>query len=219
VRHQAFLIFTLTRANADRLSWLDESADQQEALAVEVHSLCSFGAASVNLSQAISDSREFRVASWLLALLPEWRGRGGPEIALDVIDRRRVEASHWLRQTNDAACAATAPFADLVPTLIVEPDGCLTPFIYGFPRHWAVGHLGRLADGADSARGASIPEDGRASPRARKSGLLSAFTLSSDRNWRPQTVALQSAEQKRVEQKETEFHRAQSRSSSSHISA
>lgn len=71
MRHQAFLIFTLTRANADRLSWLDESADQQEALAVEVHSLCSFGAASVNLSQAISDSREFRVASWLLALLPE----------------------------------------------------------------------------------------------------------------------------------------------------
>lgn len=150
MKHQAFLIFTLTRANADRLSWLYESADQQEALAVEVHSLCSFGAASVNLSQAISDSREFRVASWLLALLRERRGRGGPEIALDVIDRRRVEASHWLRQTNDAACAAAAPFADLVPTLIVEPDGCLTPFIYGFPRHWAVGHLdqGSLLDAA-----------------------------------------------------------------------
>jgi hypothetical protein len=25
--------------------------------------------------------------------------------------------------------------------LIVEPDGCVVPFIYGFPRRWAVGFL------------------------------------------------------------------------------
>lgn len=137
------LAFTLTRHNADRLRWLYEFADEVGAAAIHVHPLCNFGAASEHLSDAIPDSLEFKTAAWLLALLVEFRGAGGPVVTLDVIQRALVERSCWPMLAEDEAELRTAPFADIVPSLVIETDGCIVPFIYGFPRLWSVGVIGR----------------------------------------------------------------------------
>ena len=135
------LAFTLTRYNADRLDWLYQFADEQGALGINVHPLCDFGAASTNLSDAIPDSIEFQAAAWLLAVLVDRRGLDGPVVTLDVVRRNYIEQSCWplLREGNGHL--RSAPFADLVLSLVVEPDGCITPFIYGFPRSWSLGFI------------------------------------------------------------------------------
>ena len=135
------LVFTLTLSNADRLSWIYQFADAEGARALEVHPLCNFGAASINLFDVIPDSREFKVASWLLALLVEQRGRGGPGVIFDVVNQEVVERACWPMLPGRRQLRAEARFSELVPTLIVEPDGCIVPFIYGFPRQWAIGLL------------------------------------------------------------------------------
>jgi pyruvate-formate lyase-activating enzyme len=134
--------FTLTRFNADRLTWLYEFADEEGALGVSVHPLCDFGAASENLPDAVPDGREFQAAAWLLALLRQRRGPGGPGVTIDVMRRVVVEQSCWPVLDEDRGLLE-APFAELVPALVVEPDGCIVPFIYGFPRTWAVGFIDR----------------------------------------------------------------------------
>ncbi|BAL97885.1 radical SAM protein [Rubrivivax gelatinosus] len=131
------LVFTLTRSNADRLAWLYAFADEVGAAALEVHPLCAFGAAAREMHDEVPDDREFRAAALLLALLSVERGPGGPAVFLDVHRRQAICACAWpLLAGGDAAGAG---FADLVPALVVEPDGTLSPFIYGFPRRFAVG--------------------------------------------------------------------------------
>lgn len=136
------LVFTLSRTNADRLSWVYAFAEEVGARAVEVHPLCNFGAAAVNLADAIPDSQEFRVAGWLLALLSAERAEKAPGVVIDVYRRAIVEASAWPLLPGRNRAGDAVGFADLVPSLIVEPDGAVVPFIYGFPREWAVGRVG-----------------------------------------------------------------------------
>jgi len=136
------LAFTLTRYNADRLPWLCEFAIAEGASGINVHPLCNFGAASVNLSDAIPDSREFQAASWLLALLVDGIRPTPLAVTLDVMRRAVIERSCWPLLADDEDYFAEARFSDLVPALVVEPDGCIVPFIYGFPRTWALGYLG-----------------------------------------------------------------------------
>lgn len=136
------LVFTLTRTNAGRLDWLYGFADEVGAAAVEVHPLCSFGAAARNLPDAAPDTIEYRAAMVLLALLAQRRGEGGPAVFLDVVRCAVVEGSDWPLLPARAAMRGAARFADVVPSLVVEPDGCITPFIYGFPRRWAIGTVG-----------------------------------------------------------------------------
>jgi MoaA/NifB/PqqE/SkfB family radical SAM enzyme len=135
------LVFTLTRYNADSLPWLCEFAMAEGALGLNVHPLCNFGAASVNLSDATPDSQEFQTASWLLALLVEGLRPRSLSVTLDVMRRAVIEQSCWPMLANDQERFQEAPFSDLVPALVVEPDGCVVPFIYGFPRRFALGFL------------------------------------------------------------------------------
>ena len=44
---------------------------------------------------------------------------------------------------EDVERLRSAPFADLVPSLTVEPDGCIVPFTYGFRRKWSLGFIGQ----------------------------------------------------------------------------
>jgi hypothetical protein len=71
-----------------------------------------------------------------------------------VIRRERIEQSGWPMINAGQSGLDAAPFADLVPSLIVEPDGCVVPFIYGFPRQWAVGFFEQqsLASAVDAWR-------------------------------------------------------------------
>jgi MoaA/NifB/PqqE/SkfB family radical SAM enzyme len=135
--------FTLTRHNVHRLSWTYQFADEIGAAGVEVHPLAGSGAAAVNLPDAVPGSFEFSVAAWLLALLAQRRGPGGPGVILDVIQRAVVERSGWPLAASDRAPPASAPFSDLVPSLVVEPDGRIVPYVYGFPRGMSLGVVGQ----------------------------------------------------------------------------
>ncbi|OQZ04013.1 MAG: hypothetical protein B6D34_05285 [Candidatus Brocadia sp. UTAMX1] len=137
------LAFTLTRYNADRLRWLYEFANEEGAVGIHVHPLSGIGSAGIFLSAAIPDNVEFKVASWLLALLACNNGSGGPVITFDVIPRTVVEQSCWPMLVEDVERLRSAPFADLVPSLSVEPDGCIVPFTYGFRRKWSLGFIGQ----------------------------------------------------------------------------
>ncbi len=135
------LAFTLTRHNADQVSWLYDFADQQRAIGIHVHPLLEYGAADANLPGSAPDSFELKVASWLLALLFMQRGTEGPIVTLDAIQRAVVEQSSWPLLSTDETVRQNAALADLVPSLVVEPDGCIVPFIYGFPRQWSVSFI------------------------------------------------------------------------------
>jgi MoaA/NifB/PqqE/SkfB family radical SAM enzyme len=130
-------------ANADRLTWLYGFAEEVGAYGVEVHPLVSFGEASHEMANSVPDSEEFRAAGRVLALLSALAGEGGPTVTLDVARIGTVRECDWAMLADDGGGVGGAPFSDLVPSLVVEPDGCVTPFIYGFPRRWALGSVGR----------------------------------------------------------------------------
>jgi MoaA/NifB/PqqE/SkfB family radical SAM enzyme len=133
------LAFTLTRYNAHRVKWLYEFAEQEGAMGLHVHPLCNYGAAR-SMSAAVPDDLEFKAAAWLLALLAQERGGGGPAITLDAIRLGILKEACWPLLAKDGP-VQTAPFSDLVPSLVVEPDGSIVPFIYGFPRSWQIGFV------------------------------------------------------------------------------
>jgi Fe-coproporphyrin III synthase len=136
------LAFTLTRYNADQMTWLIHFAREVGAFAIHVHPLCDFGAASENLAGAAPDSLEFKAAALLLALLVHEGGGSGPAVTLDAIRRSVVEHSCWPMVADDHDRIVSTPFADLVPSLVIDTDGSIAPFIYGFPRLWSVGTIG-----------------------------------------------------------------------------
>jgi MoaA/NifB/PqqE/SkfB family radical SAM enzyme len=148
------VVFTLTRHNVHRLSWTYEFADEVGAVGLEVHPLAGSGAAEVNLPDAVPGSLEFSVAARLLALLARRRGPGGPGVILDAIQRAVVERSGWPLAAPDRASLTSAPFSDLVPSLVVEPDGRIVPYVYGFPRGMSLGVVGqsRLGEVAEAWR-------------------------------------------------------------------
>lgn len=136
------LSFTLTQYNADKLSWLYDFADKQKAAAVQVHPLLSVGTAKGTMDDAVPDSYECKIASWLLLLLMQKRGKGGPVVHLDVILRTLVEKSDWYNIIKESIEKKQKDiFSNIIPSLVIEPDGCITPFIYGFPRWWSLGFI------------------------------------------------------------------------------
>jgi MoaA/NifB/PqqE/SkfB family radical SAM enzyme len=137
------LVFTLTMHNAHRLPWLYRFAVEEGATGIEIHPLCEFGSAKTNLHNAVPDTQEFEAAAWLLADLVEEQGPGGPAVVFDVVRRTYLEACRWPWLVGDEAAQNAARFSDLVPSIVVEPDGSVVPFIYGFPRRWQLSRLGQ----------------------------------------------------------------------------
>lgn len=153
------MAFTLTRHNAGQLSWLYDFARQEGAMGLHIHPLCPMGAASTNLSDAIPDSLEFKISSYLLALLSEQNGSGGPVVTLDVMKRDTIEKRSWAMLNGDHDQIESAPFIDMVPSLVVENDGSIVPFIYDFPRRWSIGNVyeGGFSERAGSWRKTFAP--------------------------------------------------------------
>lgn len=137
------LTFTLTRYNAGHLSWLYNFADQMGAAGLHIHPLCGFGAAKTNLADAIPDSLEFKMSSYLLALLISQHSHEGPVVTMDAMKLSKIMNSPWALIRNGDLQIDREKFVDLVPSLVVESDGYIVPFIYGFPRCWSLGSIGK----------------------------------------------------------------------------
>ncbi len=137
------LAFTLTKHNAHRMSWLYSFAREAGAAGIHVHPLSMSGAATKNLADAVPDSLEFKIASIFMAIVMAQDKSDGPAAIFDVIQRSVIEESNWLQRMNIGDSLPSTAFSELVPALVVEPDGCIVPFTYGFPRRWLVGHLGQ----------------------------------------------------------------------------
>jgi organic radical activating enzyme len=147
------LAFTLTRYNAHRLAWLYSFARQAGAQGVHIHPLSCSGAATKNLAEAVPDTLEFEIAACLMALvMAQPEAENGPAAIFDVIRRSVIEKSDWPLLLGNAGQLPVKAFADLVPALIVEPDGCIVPFTYGFPRQWSIGYLDQQPLAAAAAR-------------------------------------------------------------------
>lgn len=142
------LSFTLTRYNADRISWLYDFAAKKNAFGIQVHPLCDFGSAADNLREATPDSLEFKAASWLLALLLQQNKNSSPVATLDAVERTRINETTWPLLSQNSDIRQKTPLTDLLPSIVVEYDGAIKPFIFGFPDRWAIGtiHTESLSD-------------------------------------------------------------------------
>lgn len=129
------VVFTLTRGNLHALEAAFELARSVGALALQVHPLSAAGNACG--SDAVPDDETYSLAAVLLALLVEKHAGRGPMVAFDAVPV--ADLHHAL---TAAAPATPLGFRDAVPSLVVEADGTVAPFVHGFPRALAVGRLG-----------------------------------------------------------------------------
>ena len=72
-------------------------------------------------------------------MLVEKHRPNGPAVTLDAMKRSTIEQSSWAMINGDLK--DTIPFSDMVPSLVVEGDGCIVPYIYGFPRCFSLGTI------------------------------------------------------------------------------
>jgi Fe-coproporphyrin III synthase len=131
------IAFTLTRENGSDLRWLYDFAYEHNVQAFEVHPLIDIGRAK-NFSQLVPGSIELRATAWLLAICVLEHRNMGPVAVLDAIQKIQLVNSLWF---NAWADPENQRFSDLVPSLVVEPDGTIIPFIIGFPHLWAIGSI------------------------------------------------------------------------------
>ena len=128
------VIFTLTRHNADQLEWLVSFAAEQGAGLVQVHPLTQIGRARTDLPAAGPDATE------LLAALAELdrlqRLYPGLELRLDAATTGQL-AAHRAELVADP----DGPLADLVPVLLVDDHGAVTPLTHDLDRSYGLGSL------------------------------------------------------------------------------
>ncbi|MFL6100877.1 MAG: radical SAM protein [Actinomycetales bacterium] len=130
-------ITTLTQHNVHELDWLIDFAVAEGAAQLQVHPLDGQGRALDELPGARPDVVELAVA--LLAAA----ATAPPQLRVLVDVTRRDElAAH--PASYGAAVATGDPPAQLgswLPSLVVEPDGWLSPLTYGLHRRWGLGSL------------------------------------------------------------------------------
>ncbi len=136
------LIFTLTQHNLDELPWVAEFAVRKGARLLQIHPLEETGRAEEVLEGQRPDGTE---GGYAFLLAHEIRKRFGSDLVVQV----DLVASRHLREQSErfvgshAELHDDAPLAELLEPLIVEPDGAVVPFQYGFPRAHALGNLRR----------------------------------------------------------------------------
>jgi MoaA/NifB/PqqE/SkfB family radical SAM enzyme len=138
-------IFTLTQHNLHELSWVMEFAHQEGAGLLQIHPLEVAGRAEQCLPRSAPDPLEMAVA-YVQAL--RLQGRVGERVRVQV----DLADAEMLREEPDRVFAGTgdsdrhsedAPLAQLLSPLVVQSDGIVVPFQYGFARRFALGDLHR----------------------------------------------------------------------------
>jgi len=147
-------LFTLTRANAHELGWIADFAIAQGASLLQIHPLEETGRARQTLAGAAPDDFESAFA-WVVANRLRDSLRGRLSVHVDLLDRAALRLGlapapdggpSGLEPLAPAAEPGSGPawarrLADLVAPLVVEADGAVVPFRYGFPRAFALGTL------------------------------------------------------------------------------
>jgi MoaA/NifB/PqqE/SkfB family radical SAM enzyme len=131
------IAFTLTKDNGSDLRWLYDFACDHKVKGFEVHPLIDIGRAK-DSGALVPGSAELRAVAWLLAICVLDHDNAGPVAILDAIQRKQLMESSWLDAWRDLQ---NRRFCDLVPSLVVEPDGTIVPFMIGFPHAWAIGSV------------------------------------------------------------------------------
>lgn len=131
-------IFTLTQFNVNELEWAAEFAFQQGARLFQVHPLEEVGRAAQELAGARPDELESAYA-YLEVERVRQQYAGKMLIQFDLV-HARVLREHPDR-FFDVEEAEDRPLGDLVSPLVIEADGLVVPFGYGFARGFSLGSL------------------------------------------------------------------------------
>ncbi len=131
-------IFTLTQYNVNELDWAAEFAFRQRAGLFQVHPLEEVGRAAEALAGARPDELEAAYA-YLEVERVRQQYVGKMAVQFDLI-HAQVLRDHPERFFDTAEAAGRA-LGDLVSPLVIEADGRVVPFGYGFSRGYALGSL------------------------------------------------------------------------------
>jgi Fe-coproporphyrin III synthase len=129
-------IHTLTRQSWEQLAWLAEFAHANGATLFQIHPLEMFGRAELTMRERMPDEDVLMRAYLLsIALLAKYQGQ--MRIQVDLVHRDQVlhdPARVYATEVNDTARKA----AELLGTVVLEPDGSLVPVAYGFSRRFRI---------------------------------------------------------------------------------
>ena len=131
-------IFTLTQDNLDEMEWAAEFAFQQGAGLFQIHPLEEVGRAAETLPGARPDAIESAYA-YLEAerIRQEYAGKMVVQVDIVHADVLRDNPDRFF----DDQEARSRPLGDLVSPLVIEADGRVVPFGFGFANRFALGSL------------------------------------------------------------------------------
>lgn len=141
-------IFTLTQHNLHELAWVTEFALREGASLLQIHPLEAAGRAIECLPRSTPDALEMAVA-YVEALRLQGGAGDRLRVQVDLADPEllREEPARVFAETGvDAPAVAGGrdiPLAHLVTPLVVQTDGLVVPFQYGFSARFALGDLHR----------------------------------------------------------------------------
>ena len=131
-------IFTLTQYNLNEMEWAAEFAFQQGAGLFQVHPLEEVGRAAERLAGARPDELEAAYAYLEVERIRQ-QYAGKMAVQFDLI-HAKVLRDHPERFFDTGEAAGRA-LGDLVSPLVIEADGRIVPFGYGFARGYSLGSL------------------------------------------------------------------------------
>lgn len=134
------IIHTVTPESWASLLWLGEFANEHGAQLLQLHPLEMYGRATEQLSHmAIDDTlahQAFILANYLRSKYAETM-----VVQLDLLHRDYLEAYPQIVNPFSRECFANAKISDIFDTIILEEDGRLLPFAYGFEASLAIGNI------------------------------------------------------------------------------
>lgn len=133
-------IFTLTQHNLDELPWVASFSLNSGGKLLQVHPLGSVGNAVANLSGKMPDAIEASYA-WMLCQELQKNTEGRLAIQLDYMYSEVIKENPALIYAKEINNPSDQLLSQLVSPLIIEPDGEVVPFQFGFPRTHSLGNI------------------------------------------------------------------------------
>ena len=133
-------IFTLTQHNLDELPWVAEFALKSGGKLLQIHPLGNTGNAMTQLPGKSPDAIE---ASYAWVLSQELQKNVGDQLAiqLDYMYSEVIKENPALIYAQPFDDYQHHALSELISPLIIEPDGEMVPFQFGFPRGYSLGNI------------------------------------------------------------------------------